>query len=100
MGGLFGCLAFATPRAALVVMWLTGYLQAAFESMLWPLLGFVFLPVTTIAYAWTINSHGQVDGLYTVLIRLAVLFDLGILGSARARRVATPAGARRRRRRA
>ena len=70
-------------RAVLVVMYFNGYLQSAYKTTLWPLLGFLFLPVTTICYAWVINSHGAVDGLYTVAITLAVLFDLGILSSAR-----------------
>ena len=48
-------------------------------------MGFVFLPVTTIVYAWVINSHGTVDGLYTVGITLAVLADLGVLSGARSR---------------
>jgi hypothetical protein len=74
------------PRLTLVVMWLTGYLDRAYQTVLWPLLGFFFLPVTTIAYAWVINTQGRVEGMYTVVITLAVLFDLGILTGARRRR--------------
>jgi hypothetical protein len=80
---LFGCLGFLVPRAILIVLWLSGYLERAYESVLWPLMGFVFLPLTTITYAWVINSHGQVDGLYTVGITLAVLADLGVLSGSR-----------------
>jgi hypothetical protein len=83
---LLGCFGFLAPRLTLVVLWLTGYLGRAYETVLWPLLGFVFLPVTTIAYAWVINGHGRVEGLYTVAIVLAVLFDLGLLSGARRRR--------------
>jgi hypothetical protein len=70
-------------RAALVVMYLNGYLASAYETVIWPLLGFVFLPLTTMFYAWTINSHGEVEGLYTVGLTLAVLADLGVLSGAR-----------------
>jgi len=70
-------------RAILVVMYLNGYLERAYETVLWPALGFLFLPVTTIVYAWIMNSHGSVDGLYTVGLTLAVLSDLGVLSSAR-----------------
>lgn len=70
-------------RAVLVVMYLNGYLASAYETILWPLLGFVFLPLTTMFYAWTINSHGEVEGLYTVGLTLAVLADLGVLSGAR-----------------
>lgn len=86
MGCLLGCLAFLLPRAVLVAMWVSGYLDRAYQSVLWPLLGFVFLPLTTICYAWVINSHGAVDGMYTVLVTLAVLADLGVLSGSRAAR--------------
>lgn len=78
-----GCIGSLVSRAVLVVMYLNGYLASAYETVLWPLLGFLFLPLTTIVYAWIINSHGSVDGLYTVGLTLAVLADLGVLSSAR-----------------
>lgn len=78
-----GCIGSLISRAVLVVMYLNGYLASAYETVLWPLLGFLFLPLTTIVYAWIINSHGSVDGLYTVGLTLAVLADLGVLSSAR-----------------
>jgi hypothetical protein len=83
MGCLLGCLGLAFPRLVLVVLWITDYLDKAYESVAWPLLGFVFLPLTTITYAWVINSHGEVTGLYTVAVTLAVLADLGVLGGSR-----------------
>jgi hypothetical protein len=84
MGCLLGCLGLILPRAVLVVMWITDYLDKAYESVAWPLLGFLFLPLTTITYAWVINSHGEVQGLDTVLVTLAVLADLGVFSSSRA----------------
>ena len=46
-------LTLAFPRVVLIVLFLfTNYLQRAYTNLLWLLLGFVFLPVTTIAYAW------------------------------------------------
>jgi hypothetical protein len=84
MGCLLGCLGLILPRAILVVMWITDYLDTAYESVAWPLLGFLFLPLTTITYAWVINSHGDVKGLDTVLVTLAVLADLGVFSSSRA----------------
>lgn len=71
------------PRGVLVVLWLSGYLERAYDTAIWPLMGFVFLPLTTITYAWVINSHGQVEGLYTVGLTLAVLADLGVLSGSR-----------------
>jgi len=80
-------LALAFPRfVLLLVLVFSGYLESAYETLLWPLLGFLFMPLTTLAYAWAINSNGSVEGLYLVGVVLAVLMDLGLLGSGEAGR--------------
>jgi hypothetical protein len=48
--------------------------------VLWPLLGFFFLPLTMLAYAWAVNTNGTVTGIYLVVVIVAVLVDLGIVG--------------------
>jgi hypothetical protein len=70
------------PRIALVLMWLfSNYLQRAFHGgLLVPLIGFLFLPVTTIVYAWEINSGMPLAGINLLWLVLAVVFDLGGLG--------------------
>ncbi|MCA9582965.1 MAG: hypothetical protein KC416_14295, partial [Myxococcales bacterium] len=85
MGCLFGCFAVLFPRAALVLVWLFGgdYLVRAFEGWLWPLLGFFFLPLTTLVFAFGINSlgaPGEMPPLGWLLTGLAVLGDIGLLG--------------------
>jgi hypothetical protein len=76
-----GCLALFFPRLAIILLWLfSGYLGRAYETVLWPLLGFFFLPLTTLAYAWAVNTNGTVNGIYLVVVVLAVLIDLGLLG--------------------
>jgi len=62
------------------------YLQRAYSEILWLVLGFIFLPVTTIAYAWIVNANAPIAGVYLVAIIIAVLVDLGLLGSHRIRR--------------
>lgn len=80
-------LTLAFPRIVLLVLFFfTNYLQRAYANFLWPLLGFIFLPVTTIAYAWVINSHAPLQGIYLVAVIVAVLVDLGLVGSHRVRR--------------
>ncbi len=81
-------LAFFFPRVVIACLALfTTYLNSAYHGLIVPLLGFVFLPYTTLAYAWAINSHGSVEGIQLVVVVLAVLVDLGVLGGgARARR--------------
>jgi hypothetical protein len=76
------------PRFAIVlVVIFSDFIGRAYDTVLWPLLGFVFMPLTTLAYAWAINTRGSVDGLHLVVLVLAVLLDLGVIGgSAKARR--------------
>ena len=80
---LVGCLSLFMPRLALVLVWLFGnYLGEAYETFLWPLLGFIFMPLTTLAYAWAWHyGNGSVNGLGLVIVVLAVLIDLGLLGT-------------------
>jgi len=53
------------PRVALVLMWLfSTYLQRAFHGgVLLPILGFLFLPLTTIVYAWELNNGMPTEGI-------------------------------------
>ena len=80
-------LALFLPRLTLVLVWLfSDYLSRAYETALWPLLGFIFMPLTTLAYAFAINSNGSVSGIYFVIAMLAALLDLGALGGSEAGR--------------
>jgi hypothetical protein len=76
------------PRVALAAIALfSNYLGRAFSGgLLLPLLGWLFLPWTTLAYAWAINSRGQVVGFQAIVVVIAVLVDLGIIGGGAARR--------------
>jgi hypothetical protein len=55
------------------------YLQRAFHNGLVTVLGFIFLPVTTIVYAWELNS-GMPAGINLLWLLIAVVIDLGGLG--------------------
>jgi hypothetical protein len=82
---LLGCAALGFPRIALFLVWLLepGYLSRAFGGAGWPFLGFFFLPVTTIAFAYGMNSighAGQMPPLGWLLVILGLLVDLGLLG--------------------
>jgi hypothetical protein len=85
MGCLVVLLGLVTPRFILIVLWLfSDYLNRAFESGWWPLLGFFLLPTTTIAYAIAQNSFTTPDGgleaIGVVVIVLGVALDLGLIG--------------------
>src|ERR1022692_636014 len=46
------------PRIALVLLFFfTGYIERAYHGIILPILGFCFLPLTTIVYAWMINNN-------------------------------------------
>jgi uncharacterized membrane protein len=84
---LIGCLALAAPRfAILVVVFFSNYIGRAYQNVLWPFLGFFFMPLTTLAYAWAINSRGSVEGFHLVVVVIAVLMDLGLVGGSASRR--------------
>jgi hypothetical protein len=76
------------PRLALVLVWLfSDYLGTAYQTTIWPLLGFIFMPLTTLAYAWAWHfGNGSVAGIGLVVVVLAVLIDLGLLGTSGASR--------------
>ena len=68
----------AFPRIALVLLFLfSHYLSRAYHGWLIPLLGFLFLPLTTLAYAWLVNSGQPIAGLNLVILIVAVIIDVG-----------------------
>jgi purine-cytosine permease-like protein len=82
---LVGCLALLSPRIALVLVWLFGgnYLARAYDTWLFVVLGFLFLPLTTLAFAYGMNSlgqPGQMPPLGWLLVALAAAADLGLIG--------------------
>ena len=78
---IVGCLALVTPRLAIVlVVIFSDYIGHAYHTVLWPFLGFLFMPLTTLAYAWAINTSGSVSGMNLVVVVVAVLLDLGLVG--------------------
>lgn len=89
---VLGCFALGFPRLVLFVVWLFGggYIGRAFSDGLFAVLGFLFLPLTTLAYVYSMNSlgaPGEVSDLGWILIVIAGLLDLGLIGgSSRARR--------------
>jgi hypothetical protein len=78
---LFVLLLLLFPRVVLAVMFLTSnYLQRAYHDLLILILGFVFLPITTIVYAWLVNTHSPIQGINLIYLILAVVVDVGGLG--------------------
>jgi hypothetical protein len=76
------------PRLALAYLYFfTGIPARVFKTTLWPLLGFVFLPTTTLAYELCVNHWGSAENIWSmVIIIVALLHDVGHLGGFRKRR--------------
>ena len=77
--------ALMVPRLAMFFIWLfTGWFRAAFHTWYWPLLGFFFMPYTTLAYmAAMLNNNHAVSGLWLALIIIAAIVDAGHWGGGR-----------------
>lgn len=76
------------PRLAIVlVVIFSDYIGAAYTTLLLPVLGFFFLPLTTLAWAWAWHQSvaagggGTPQGLGLVMVVFAVLMDLGLIGT-------------------
>jgi hypothetical protein len=72
-------LAFIGPRTALIYLYLTHYLDGIFQTALWPILGFCFMPFTTLGYAFAMHSGG-LSGLGLLWVVLGVVCDVGLHG--------------------
>jgi hypothetical protein len=87
MGCILLIVLLAFPRVVLVLMYLfTTMLQHAYHNLLVPLLGFIFLPLTTIVYAYMVTSGYPTSGMYLLILLIAVLIDVGGHGGAYSRR--------------
>jgi hypothetical protein len=85
-------LAFFTPRIVLALLFLfSSYLSTAFDTWLWPTLGFFFLPATTIGYAIAQNEFGGLNGLGIVALVIGIAVDIGLLGGGARQRRTTAA---------
>jgi hypothetical protein len=74
-------LILAFPRVVLLAMYfLTDYITRAYHDLLLPVLGFIFLPITTIVYAWMVTHKMPLEGTNLIILIVAVVIDAGGLG--------------------
>lgn len=83
---LITVLVFLGPRAGILVWWLIDQArwQLAFDNFLWPLLGFIFAPWTTLMYV--IVFPFGVTGFDWVWLALGVIADISWWAGAAGRR--------------
>jgi hypothetical protein len=78
MSCLLVILVLIFPRIAIVLLFLfSHYLERAYHGLLLPFVGFLFLPLTTLAYAWMVNTGRPTEGINLVILIVAVVIDLG-----------------------
>ena len=80
------CLALAAgflgPRIALFIWWVFGNkVDAAFGSWIWPLLGLIFLPWTTLAYVLAWGPLDGVSGAGWLVVALGFAVDIATYSS-------------------
>ncbi len=82
MGCILVVLALLVPRVVMAFIYLlTNWFSVVFTTWLWPVLGFIFLPYTTLAYmAAALNTGGNISGAWLVLLIVAVVVDLSHWG--------------------
>jgi hypothetical protein len=82
---MLGCFAVIFPRVVLFLVWLLGkgWLERAISNALLLILGFLIMPLTTLAYAYAFHAFSLGGSLTTtgwVIVAVAALVDLGSLG--------------------
>ena len=78
-------LALFTPRLVVVLLWFfTDWFQGIFNSLLWPVLGFVFLPTTFLWYTAVVHWFGGQWTLWPIVgIVVALVIDISPAGGSR-----------------
>jgi hypothetical protein len=78
LGCMFAGLAASFPRVGLLIIWaFTDWVDIAFDTWFWPLLGLIFLPFATLMYVLVdVSTIGSINLGGWLLIGLAALFDV------------------------
>ena len=82
-----GCLTAFTAffsRMVLLVFWISRPVawNATFSTAILPCLGFLFLPFTTMVYAWLMQGVGGIQGIDWLWLGLALFSDVATIASA------------------
>jgi hypothetical protein len=78
MGCLFLLITLLSPRLGIIVLWVfTDYVQRAFQgAWIWPLLGLIVLPWTTLIYILVAAPAGNITFWGWLMVALGLLVDL------------------------
>ena len=81
-------LILAFPRVAIALLWFaTSFFAGVYHGILIPVLGFLFLPLTLLAYTYMVKTYpGPLSTQQLVVLFIAVILDLGLVGGGSLRR--------------
>ena len=70
--------ALLAPRLVILCLWfLTTWFRGIFDNLLFPILGFIFLPTTMLWYSCVHNFYGGAwGGFQIVVLIIAVIIDI------------------------
>ena len=96
MGCLLAIFAGAFPRIALIIFWLArpDRMDLIFTSLVWPVLGIIFLPFTTLIYVLLWQPAVGVTGWDWLWIAIAFVIDLSHWAASASQRNQIPGRAR------
>jgi len=78
MGCITTVLALLAPRVVMVFLFLLAdWFHRAYETTVWPVLGFFFMPYLTLAYMAAKLDAGSVSGWWLALVIVAAIIDVG-----------------------
>ncbi len=85
---LLAIFALMTPRLVIIVLWFfSGWFRGLFDTILWPILGFVFLPTTLLWYTAVRHWFGGEWSFWPVAgLVLALMIDLSPASTRREKR--------------
>jgi hypothetical protein len=84
---LFALFALLTPRVVIVLLWFfSHWFHGVFPTILWPVLGFIFLPTTLLWYVAVLHWFGGHWTLWPVVgLVIALLIDVSPASSRKRR---------------
>ena len=80
-GCLWALIASGAPRLGFILLWIwqPSRVDNAFQTWIWPILGLIFLPITTLVYV--LVAPNGVTGWEWAWLVGALVADLGLTGS-------------------
>lgn len=84
---ILAILAVLFPRLIIVLLWLfTNFFDRLYHGILIPVLGFLLLPLTFLAYSYFLRLHTPMNTTELVVLAIALIVDLGLVGHPALRR--------------